>query len=83
MKQTEPVPETETVTSPKPTHKKLGMIGAKKEKQALSTKQEDKGDETEEDKETDDQRAERKRAELAKELERKAAAGPAKKKRRF
>ncbi|KAI0127034.1 XRCC4-like factor-domain-containing protein [Xylariales sp. AK1849] len=71
-----------TAGSPaKPAKRKLGMVGKKtnEEKRAGPVAPQEQPEEEE----TEEQRAERKRAELAKELERKAAAGPAKKKRRF
>jgi hypothetical protein len=63
-----------------PTRKKLGAIGKRKvEKRSDGESSKD----TPEEPQTEEQKAERKRAELAKELERKATAAPVKKKRKF
>ena len=86
-----PPPQGETDTEPaKPSPRKLGTIG---KKHAASEEPEGRGRATravkgEDDKEarrreTSEERADRKREELRLELERKQAAGPAKKKRRF
>ncbi|OTA87339.1 hypothetical protein M434DRAFT_81385 [Hypoxylon sp. CO27-5] len=72
---------TETATSPaKATGRKLGTIG--KKPSADGKRQRSDSPATIVDPETEEQRTERRRAELAKELERKAAA-PTKKKRKF
>lgn len=74
-------PDEATATAPIPTRKKLGAIGKRKveEKGAESAASKEAPAEPE----TEEQKAGRKRADLAKELERKAAAAPAKKKRKF
>ncbi|TFB02720.1 hypothetical protein CCMA1212_004998 [Trichoderma ghanense] len=85
--------EDRTTTKP-PAIKKLGHIGKKadtgspKPPGADSTKrgrptEREEPQEEDETRETSQERADRRREELKKELERKAAAGPAKKKRRF
>ncbi|OTA08214.1 hypothetical protein A9Z42_0091410 [Trichoderma parareesei] len=85
--------EDRTTTKP-PAPKKLGHIGKKADaesskapaadgtKRGRSTEQEGSHDE-DGPRETSQDRADRRREELKKELERKAAAGPAKKRRRF
>lgn len=82
-------------TTKPPTPKKLGVIGKKVDagssKAPLADNIAKRGRSTEHDesqaedrpRETSQERADRRREELKKELERKAAAGPAKKKRRF
>ncbi|PTB66028.1 XLF-domain-containing protein [Trichoderma citrinoviride] len=90
--------DTETsedrTTAKPPATKKLGHIGKKADtgsskapaadstKRGRPTEREESQDE-DEPRETSQERADRRREELKKELERKAAAGPAKKKRRF
>ncbi|KAI1771955.1 XLF-domain-containing protein [Hypoxylon cercidicola] len=69
-----------TASPAKPTGRKLGIIGKKPESDGKH--QRSASPDQAEESETDEQRTERRRAELAKELERKAAA-PTKKKRRF
>lgn len=86
---------TKTTTS---SHKKLGVIGKKKKEDDstnVKTSQElprgrdqtarkqEHGASTAKPRETSKERADRKRAELKRDLEKKAAAGPAKKKRKF
>ncbi|KAL6877116.1 XLF domain-containing protein [Trichoderma novae-zelandiae] len=85
--------EDQTATKP-PAPKKLGHIGKKADaggskapttdntKRGRSTEREELQEE-EGPRETSQERADRRREELKKDLERKAAAGPAKKKRRF
>ncbi|KAK8047074.1 hypothetical protein PG996_015138 [Apiospora saccharicola] len=73
-----------TTSATKPKAGRLGMIGKRgQEGQAQQNSSKHAGQELSEDSETEEQVAERRRAELAKELERKAAAAPAKKKRKF
>lgn len=73
-----------TASATKPKAGRLGMIGKRgQEGQAQQNNSKHAGQELSEDSETEEQVAERRRAELAKELERKAAAAPAKKKRKF
>ncbi|KAK3938449.1 XRCC4-like factor-domain-containing protein [Diplogelasinospora grovesii] len=86
-------PETEP--SPAPRRRKLGVIGNKAPRTGTATPAEDTDDErrgrfdtqSAESKgaprETSQERADRKRAELQRELDKKAAAGPSKKKRKF
>ena len=82
--------------NPLPRRGKLGMIGKKAASptlEATSTSMSDDGrgrtktpaaeSKKEQHRETSQERADRKRAELQKEMERRAAAGPAKKKRKF
>ncbi|KAK7431268.1 hypothetical protein QQZ08_002310 [Neonectria magnoliae] len=87
--------ETSTQPTARPAPRKLGVIGKKKESdagpvtpvadegrgrsRAPAVKEKDKA----KPRETSQERADRKREELKKELERKAAAGPVKKKRKF
>ncbi|XXH06001.1 hypothetical protein Hte_012446 [Hypoxylon texense] len=75
---------SKAIASPaKPAGRKLGVIGKKPESDGKRPRTETPPEEVaEEEPETEEQRTERRRAELAKELERKAAA-PTKKKRRF
>ncbi|KAG5970253.1 hypothetical protein E4U58_000581 [Claviceps cyperi] len=87
------VGETEvTNTQDKPHHATLGKIGGKPPRPMYQDDDESRGRSTQqkeppklEDKprESSQERADRKREELKRELEKKAAAGPAKKKRRF
>ncbi|KAK7995927.1 hypothetical protein PG991_015394 [Apiospora marii] len=73
-----------TASATKPKAGRLGMIGRRgQEGQAQQNNSNHAGQELSEDSETEEQVSERRRAELAKELERKAAAAPAKKKRKF
>ncbi|KAK7967677.1 uncharacterized protein PG986_001954 [Apiospora aurea] len=73
-----------TASTAKPKAGRLGVIGKRRpEEQAQQSSSKHAGQELSEEAETEEQVAERRRAELAKELERKAAAAPAKKKRRF
>lgn len=73
-----------TASATKPKAGRLGMIGKRgQEGQAQQSGSKHAGQELSEESETEEQVAERRRAELAKELERKAAAAPAKKKRKF
>lgn len=89
-------PQVEDSTQPlKPTKGKLGHIGKKAALAERPQSHADSGDDDrgrpstkaeiveEKPRETSEERADRKRTELQKELERKAAAGPAKKKRKF
>lgn len=70
-------PEAE---SARPAGRKIGAIG---KRQIDKTPQPEAASKSPDESEDDEQRAERKRAELARELERKANAKPAKKKRKF
>ncbi|KAK8003545.1 hypothetical protein PG989_003264 [Apiospora arundinis] len=73
-----------TASATKPKAGRLGMIGKRRQdEQAQQSSSKHAGQELSEESETEEQVAERRRAELAKDLERKAAAAPAKKKRRF
>ncbi|KAK8058237.1 hypothetical protein PG994_008685 [Apiospora phragmitis] len=73
-----------TASTAKPKAGRLGVIGKRRpEEQAQQSSSKHAGQELSEESETEEQVAERRRAELAKDLERKAAAAPAKKKRRF
>ncbi|KAK2599928.1 hypothetical protein QQS21_005312 [Conoideocrella luteorostrata] len=89
----EKITETE-VSKPKETsHRRLGMIGGKASRSVEQKKEDGERGRTtsrranspveEKPRETSQDRADRKREELKRELEKKAAAGPAKKKRRF
>ncbi|KAK3392736.1 XRCC4-like factor-domain-containing protein [Podospora didyma] len=82
--------------SPIPTRHRLGVIGKKAPSQTIDTRAESTSDDErgrsktpaatqskERPRETSQERADRKRAELQRDLEWKAAAGPAKKKRKF
>lgn len=90
-KQKEPEPEPERSPSPPPAshpkRHKLGTIGKapsqKPDTRATSRGRSKSPSVAPKPRETSEERADRKRAELQKELEWKAAAGPAKKKRRF
>ncbi|CAM1504423.1 Fc.00g020140.m01.CDS01 [Cosmosporella sp. VM-42] len=78
-------------STPSTAHKKLGVIGKKKggdaaasdESRSRSRGVSRQKEEEAKPRETSQERADRKRAELKRELEKKAAAGPAKKKRKF
>ncbi|KAI0169859.1 XLF-domain-containing protein [Hypoxylon sp. FL1284] len=71
-----------TSSPAKPAGRKLGIIGKKPEPEGKRPRSESGSPEQAVEAETEEQRTERRRAELAKELQRKAAA-PTKKKRRF
>ncbi|KAK3356275.1 XRCC4-like factor-domain-containing protein [Neurospora tetraspora] len=92
-KQKEPEPEPEPERSPssppasQPKRHKLGTIGKapspKPDSRVISRGRSKSPSAAPKPRETSEERADRKRAELQKELEKKAAVGPAKKKRRF
>lgn len=79
-----PSPEASSATvttDNKPAGRKLGVIG--KKKQEKQRRLDEPSTTKVEEVETEETKAERKRVELARELERKATAGPVKKKRKF